>query len=64
MNLRLQPRNIDLIVDYRIISEFNPPFARLCSRLPLLEQWRTFTVGERSVFEGFGRLRKEPTTYS
>jgi hypothetical protein len=43
-HLRLRPEKVDLVVDYRIISQFNPPFSRLCSRLPALEKWRTFTV--------------------
>ena len=43
-HLRLPPEKIDLVVDYRIISRFNPPFSVLCSRLPALERWRTLIL--------------------
>jgi len=43
-HLRLPPEKTDLVVDYRIISQFNPPFSKLCTRLPALERWRTFTL--------------------
>lgn len=43
-NLGLTPEHVDLIADYRLISEFNPPYESLCRRLPELNRWRTFTV--------------------
>ena len=42
--LGLTPERIDLIADYRLISEFNPSYEDLCRVLPELNRWRTFTV--------------------
>lgn len=40
----LPPEQIDLVVDYQLLSDFALPFQELCKRLPHLSRWRTFTV--------------------
>lgn len=42
--LALRPDEVDLLVDYQLISDFAMPYTMLCSRIPYLSQWRTFTV--------------------
>jgi T4 beta protein len=42
--LGLQPAQVDLIVDYRVLADFALPYNRLSERLPHLLRWRTFTV--------------------
>jgi hypothetical protein len=57
-HLRLPPAKVDLIIDYRIVSQFNPPFSKLCSRLPLLEAWRTFTVASGAFCQDLSDFKK------
>ena len=43
-NLRLSPKEVDLLVDLGVTYEEGRSFASVCSRLPFLADWRSFTV--------------------
>jgi hypothetical protein len=42
--LGVDPRRVDLIVEYGLISAADPSFSFICHRLPEISRWRTFTV--------------------
>jgi hypothetical protein len=42
--LALRPEQVDLVADYRVLSDFAMPYSELCERIPYLLRWRTFTV--------------------
>ena len=59
--LELSPPHVHLLVDYQIINNSCPSFANLCSLLPNLSQWRTFTIASGAFtkdLSGFGKNRQ------
>jgi len=43
-SLKIEPKQTDLLVDFKLIGSKWMDFTELCRRLPLLSAWRTFTV--------------------
>ncbi len=56
--LKLQPEQIDLLIDYQIISDFSPGFASVCARFPYLLRWRTFTIASGAFPKDLSELEK------
>ncbi len=40
----LTPSKVDLLVDLKQITESSPSLEEICGRVPMLREWRTFTV--------------------
>lgn len=57
-DLDLHPEDVDLIVDYRIVSLFNPPYEKLTRRLPMIDRWRTFTVVSGAFSQDLSKYEK------
>lgn len=43
-NLNVEPRQVDLVVDLHIVDDGGFDLLVICSQIPYLRQWRTFTV--------------------
>ncbi len=46
--LSLHPEDADLVVDFQVTDGTEPTLAAVCSTIPLVRRWRTFTVASGS----------------
>lgn len=56
--LELSPAHVHLLVDYQIINNSCPSFAKLCSFLPNLSQWQTFTIASGAFTKDLSEFEK------
>lgn len=55
---QLSPERVDLLVDLKLINHGSPSIEEICSRLPMLTNWRTFTVASGAFPEFLSELEK------
>ncbi len=58
VQLGLHPEDVDLVIDYQITDDAGPTLADLCTIIPLLRSWRTFTVASGSFPLNLADLEK------
>ena len=56
--LKVHPKQVDLLVDFKLISAEWMEFEELCKRVPLLSSWRTFTVVSGAFPKNLSELEK------
>ncbi|MBP6003685.1 MAG: beta family protein [Pyrinomonadaceae bacterium] len=55
---RLAPANVDLLVDLKQKTDITPSLEEICGRIPMLGDWRTFTVACGAFPQFLSQLEK------
>lgn len=58
VSLKVEPKQVDILVDLKLIGDKPAKFADLSKRLPLLSSWRTFTVASGAFPKDLSDLEK------